>query len=1522
MSVIFISYRRKDSAGYAWGLRTSLLRYFDVNQIFYDIGSIESGTSFPEEIEKGLTSSRVFLIAIAPEWSSEENIQRLHEVTDYVRHEVGSAFARHESEQINPPLVIPVLLGGAVLPGKNTIPEVLQRIVTLETHEIQGDAETQDRQVEALCEKIITYCPQDWVSRQNDWVSEGLRDKDQSFHHFRQDLSVMGKGTKLIHRKAAVEALENWWTSWHEHRHPFGMLGGEGDGKSWAVGSWIASRLASLRLPVIYLPASGFEHADLVEVQHMLASTLANSLGMGTEKLWKERLQFLKASKNVPVLLLIVDGLNERPSLDWRLFLSTSLSILAQDGIAVLFTCRSVYWQQHLSAEFERRTVSLRLPPFNDDELDQALNAAGSDRNSYSENLLKLMAKPRYFDMALRLQDRFEKEGDITVDRLIYEDWRDRISRKRGRTPPMRHEEFNGFIADVVSRQGEQISRRDVMEGLSFLGDVAATYSDLTSSGILNEKNGRLLISENALILGFGLVLAEAVAECREATGVEVDEVIASFSGDHPDIDRLVQITAMALCHAMLTEDFPETGRIALFRAWVGGRNLTDVDVERILGYLPLRPKTYFAMAEHYWGKKFNHREVQNVLVAAFLKYRTIPKVRAEMVEAFGRWLGFIYIYGYRGFFEREQEKAADLRRDLEGRLGQSAEPGPLELAGYQSSVVSDANLLRLGQVAVAIISHGDHMAFMTPLVKGLIASSVMEGSHAEFAWVLHTANPPFQRVLTEEAQKLIDLKTAVAFRAAYKILSSLYTETALLLRETIPQEFQWKHPIVEELKAEDECNSSWVAWNEEKFRACMERTSLASIAIAVKLHDIAINPAMGLSEGLAARLDDTLGYIEFAHVRSNIGMTREDYDLQKIEPALCAYRPSDYVRLAKSLVNLLPERDEEQRRLLGFAIWKHLPVLQDDDHQQLLSAWRSSRALDSGEQNLTETILFALTVFDLPGLAQLELVIERGWNGTYFTDNPPIFRRFQEADLPSVDERIDGLDEAGIKAVLWYLSFALPALTEVMRKKLLLLFEAGDTVIRGYCLEIFSRTADSLAAATVIRGGWSYSTQEVCPLEADWGSILLCEFGFDIPYIELITRIKPEHAGYALKRRGMKKEELLKYAHLLHLIWSHIALPEIDSENLLRHVRIRVREKEELPLQDWTVDVDEDQPVKLENYTWGGFAGNVSIDRVKRAFDPTVAEAEWRAVHQQVLDFFKAESKRGNHWTNLSFSYGNLNEVVACSPEFWRQWVEPVLQRNNNGLRLLAFCQGFYEKLCKELLDYEPETGVALFNIILERNLTKILDSDTGIRLLFSDLFQAQPSDPIKKEWGKLLEEAVSDNDLFEITLLAQESEGAAAWLGQEIQKLLNSDADFDNARGLQLCGFSSFLSDGDLIRAWMTNRHSSWVKNLAKNSLRNHDKNRWANEWFRKFLAEPDRVRAWTSFRLFLQCVDRRYWTWNNGLVSEIMLPDWKADALAGNSRAIRDSAKENEKKLKEKFLGHDIKQNQLWPWMQRYQ
>jgi hypothetical protein len=142
MSGIFISYRREDSAAYAGRLYDRLCARFGANRVFMDVDDISPGADFATQIGAKIASCDALIAVIGKDWLTALNGNgrlRLTDPNDFVGLEVASALRRGI-------LVIPALVGGAVMPKPEELRDDLRQLarknaVTLHDDNFPRDAE-------------------------------------------------------------------------------------------------------------------------------------------------------------------------------------------------------------------------------------------------------------------------------------------------------------------------------------------------------------------------------------------------------------------------------------------------------------------------------------------------------------------------------------------------------------------------------------------------------------------------------------------------------------------------------------------------------------------------------------------------------------------------------------------------------------------------------------------------------------------------------------------------------------------------------------------------------------------------------------------------------------------------------------------------------------------------------------------------------------------------------------------------------------------------------------------------------------------------------------------------------------------------------------------------------------------------------------------------------------------------------------------------------------------------------------
>jgi len=154
MPSIFICYRRQDTSGYAGRLHDALVPAVGRESVFMDIDTLRPGVDFATEIGNILAGTDVVLALIGPHWADsrdDSGQRRLDQRHDYVRLEIAAAL-QHGVR------VVPVLVGGARLPKRETLPEEIQRLT--DRHAVELSDRRWHEDTKELIENLKEPVPQ------------------------------------------------------------------------------------------------------------------------------------------------------------------------------------------------------------------------------------------------------------------------------------------------------------------------------------------------------------------------------------------------------------------------------------------------------------------------------------------------------------------------------------------------------------------------------------------------------------------------------------------------------------------------------------------------------------------------------------------------------------------------------------------------------------------------------------------------------------------------------------------------------------------------------------------------------------------------------------------------------------------------------------------------------------------------------------------------------------------------------------------------------------------------------------------------------------------------------------------------------------------------------------------------------------------------------------------------------------------------------------------------------------------
>src|SRR6266496_1444414 len=190
---IFVSYRRHESSHLAGRLYDRLADRFGEGQVFIDVDTIEPGVDFAEEISRAVATCKVLLAVIGPNWltaTDEQGRRRIDDPDDIVRLEIEAALARNVR-------VIPILVEGAVMPGRQDLPESLAGLARRNALFIRHESFRYDAgRLVTTIERVLATSPSTGIVPQSPPTTHAAALIVPDAHNVRPDGNALGEAVQ------------------------------------------------------------------------------------------------------------------------------------------------------------------------------------------------------------------------------------------------------------------------------------------------------------------------------------------------------------------------------------------------------------------------------------------------------------------------------------------------------------------------------------------------------------------------------------------------------------------------------------------------------------------------------------------------------------------------------------------------------------------------------------------------------------------------------------------------------------------------------------------------------------------------------------------------------------------------------------------------------------------------------------------------------------------------------------------------------------------------------------------------------------------------------------------------------------------------------------------------------------------------------------------------------------------------------------------------------------------------------
>lgn len=466
-----------------------------------------------------------------------------------------------------------------------------------------------------------------------EWLTAAFSDRRRARLKLGQALAPLGEGaTKLLPRKALVERLAAALTEPVAGKATF-ALGDEGCGKSWVVvQAW--SGLASKPLFVVMTADAFSQTAAPFDVRSLLIAKLIEQTGDEASDLnrrrWARRMAGwpTRPATDRPRLVVLIDGINQRPAVDWGGIIESMSLLLDEIGGSLMVTSRTPFFRDRVRGRLTIDTATVRVPEWSNEERDEILRDGDIDPASLHPTVAVTMRNPRLLGIALQLLKKgtVSTLTEVSVSRLLFEHIR---TSEQEALPPYSALDFARRLQAHARAILDRASSRQVDDLFVFETDLSAVVDGRFFREVTGDPN-RYELREHGLTLALGLSVVDRMRAAKR-NGRDLDESLAALLEPIAAIDDTADVMLAALDAIPWLEDFYDEDLAASFV--VGFANLQNPDQTRFPAFCSLakdRPSGFLHAARRLClagGHQPNFDWVQGAVMEAAGSERAGPTV-------------------------------------------------------------------------------------------------------------------------------------------------------------------------------------------------------------------------------------------------------------------------------------------------------------------------------------------------------------------------------------------------------------------------------------------------------------------------------------------------------------------------------------------------------------------------------------------------------------------------------------------------------------------------------------------------------------------------------------------------------------------------------------------------------------------------------------------------------------------------------------------------------------------------------
>lgn len=1294
-------------------------------------------------------------------------------------------------------------------------------------------------------DRIRAHCSEPtvgWALAQRantDWLSDGFSSRKRAKLKFGQPLSPADADISNVRqRKTLTDKLHSCLTTTLGETLVC-ILGGEGHGKSWiVVQSWLA--LAHKPL-MVYMNPNDFtetaRHDDPVDliIANLIRQT-GDSINSTTHKRWSRRLkQWTRhPATDSPRLMVVIDGINQRPDTDWARIIEGIVDELNQLGGRLIVTARTQYFRDRVKGRLSLGFTEITVPEWSESERDDILITHGIKPSDLHPAVAVSLRNPRLLGIAFELLDKADITAfeELSVSRLLFEHMR--ISERDGPVPQPAQE-----FARRLQRHAQEIMSRvnaKQQDDLDVFEEDMGAVADGRFYQAVDGDPTRYCLKDDGLTLALGFAMIDRLRTAKRNNRdlhAELEAILEPISA----LDDTADVIIAALTVTVVSERYEQDIAASLVRGFSAIQNPDQSKFPVFVGLAKSQPQGFLDAAHTLslaGGHQPNFDWIQGALIAAAANDRVWQEIAGKV----HLWLSVHSLSPERGTFthptrdpqDKVQEEREKNRKKINEKLGSLSGSERLILENLPEE---DGNLSRLSRLALFLLARKPLAPFADSLVNWSFSNALNSDHAAPYKDFIHLVS--LNRVDWSQTREAL-LEASAALREIDVSRTGKWALVSILRATGHSDDGKEAESLVKELTKDRPIFGSWRR-------------------IESYCPTDPCDPSSGEPENIT-RTAEQYSEIDVGKLRQTMGQTSEDHFFVTARPGIARFKLEVAVEKHREFAADVLKRSGIPLRQGLFELHRHNALLTIKDAHELVKRRHDAKAAGTA---------FGLSEQDAWIVSQYHLLLAF-----------PFLSAQEQADILLLDQADEGvlldlmdlakpLGEEEFETLLGsacaennerkqYLLLELAKSTSVQlsseaRTHIAALFRSEAARVRAVALGVIAQSRNDELLSQVAESDWKASDiQTEDGFEFWFGSVALLEAAARglIAHHEVLDRISVHLYGRAaamldvdaVRNIAQRIDVSIKQAAGLS---SNLTAPDIELQvhpsTPFEPCRFKVSER-----PSKTQDMVEAMQRLSES--------NEDFDQCQRRnsdafleFKATLTQAKARIVLdclslEEFVSVVSASKELANHWHGLFMSIA-----------------KPKLPAVHNLVLLLAHALG----------RKAPGKAEDLFRRVKDSNpLVRFTFGEAGVQLDMMATWAGVRSPALDTLRFQRLDRVGTDHDLS-LEVLAALLSCQQELLTTYIETKLHKEEPAEVSRGLMVAGFSdqSEFNDEILKRYEGTAGLIGSAQEAAKYA---YERNIWARHWFEKMCQTDEDVDFWRYAVLFSKIVDGRFAVWNS--------------------------------------------------------